>query len=888
MRGRLVLAITVPMLLLSLVSIGYTRQQSHDVLLAAEISSDLRLVDQLLAVRAATFEERLAAELFVEGRRPPANMLAETEFGARLIEDPESLAEASERALAALAPSDRPFGIDELRDVRDDHASWVGDLGAIRRRLGPFYDRTTESLHAVMDRVRARAVELADPDLIAASTSFHRSVMVPGLAGELVAAVTDLWAAEPAQRAAYQSAVARIHALYTDSVDRLSSALPADAPGSVRDLRERLQLPADLRAVVESVLLGELSGVERPAGQPIEVAAPMLRSLDWVLEVDELPLRTAASTGTAAADLAADARRQEVTTAVVLLAVIGLCLAVAVLLARSILSPVRRLTDRAQQIGAGQLDVDPLTLHGPPEVVGAARAFNDVVDNLVLLEQKSHALAECNFDHPSLRQPLPGLLGAELQRSVRVLSGSIVEREQLQSRLVYQATHDTLTGLANRAALVETLTGAARDAVETGHRVAVVFVDLDGFKRANDRYGHPVGDQLLREVAARMQRLVPRRCTVARFGGDEFVVVVPGVVDPRQPVELARAVVASIAEPVEIEGTLLTVGASAGVAVSGSDPAEAGVDPLDLLRRADLAVYSAKRDAGQSVAMYDGELDRQIMQQEDVEGALDAALQPGASELRMVFQPILSAADGELHGVESLVRWDRPDHGRVPPDAFVPIAERSSLIVKLDRWVLRAVLRQVAEWTGSEELREVPVSVNVSGRSLLDPGFVAHVVDALREASVPPELLKVEVTETAIVTDLELAAAQLRQLRDLGVQVVIDDFGTGYTSVAHLRSMPVDELKIDGSFVQRLPDEENRVLIQMIHQLAHHLAIPTVAEGVETAEQIEHLRDIGCDALQGYLFSRPLEHDELVRWVRSRVGTRTRAADPAGVLTGRR
>ena len=807
-RGRLVLAITVPMLLLSLVSIGYTSQRSHDVLLAAEISRDLRLVDQLLAVRAATFEERLAAELFVEGRRPPASMLAETGFGARLLEDPESLAEASEHALAALAPSDRPFGIDELREVRDDHASWVGDLGAIRRRLGPFYDRTTESLHAVMDRVRARAVELADPELIAASTSFHRSVTVPGLAGELVAAVTDLWAAEPAQRAAYQSAVARIHALYTDSVDRLSSALPADAPDSVRGVWERLQLPADLGAVVESALLGELSGAERLPGQPIEAAAPMLRSLDWVLEVDELPLRTAEFTDAAAADLASEARRQEVTTGLVLLAVIGLCLAVAVLLARSILTPVRRLTDRAQQIGAGQLDVDPLTLHGPPEVVGAASAFNDVVDNLVLLEQKSHALAECNFDHPSLRQALPGLLGAELQRSVRVLSGSIVEREQLQSRLVYQATHDTLTGLANRAALVDTLTEAARDAVETNHRVAVVFVDLDGFKRANDRYGHPVGDQLLREVAARMQRLVPRRCTVARFGGDEFVVVVPGVVDPRQPVELAREVVASIAEPVEIEGTLLSVGASAGVAVSGSDPAE-GVDPLDLLRRADLAVYSAKRDAGQAVAMYDGELDRQIMQQEDVEEALDAALQPGASELRMVFQPILGAADGELHGVESLVRWDRPDHGRVPPDAFVPIAERSSLIVALDRWVLRAVLRQVAEWADSEELRGVPVSVNVSGRSLLDPGFVAHVVDALREASVSPELLKVEVTETAIVTDLELAAAQLRQLRDLGVQVVIDDFGTGYTSVAHLRSMPVDELKIDGSFVQRLPDEGN-------------------------------------------------------------------------------
>ena len=232
----------------------------------------------------------------------------------------------------------------------------------------------------------------------------------------------------------------------------------------------------------------------------------------------------------------------------------------------------------------------------------------------------------------------------------------------------------------------------------------------------------------------------------------------------------------------------------------------------------------------------------------------------------MVFQPILGATDGELHGIESLVRWDRPHHGRVPPDAFVPIAERSSLIVELDRWVLCAVLRQVAEWSTSEELRGVPVSVNVSGRTLLDPGFVDHVVESLRAAEVPPELLKVEVTVTAIVTDLELAAAQLRQLRALGVRVVIDDFGTGYTSVAHLRSMPVDELKIDGSFVRRLPDEENRVLIQMIQQLAHHLAIPTVAEGVETVEQLRLVRELGCDVVQGYLISPPLEPEALKPW----------------------
>jgi diguanylate cyclase (GGDEF)-like protein len=876
-RGRLILAITVPMLLLCLVSIGYTGQRSRDVSLAHQISTDLGMIDRLVALRAATFEERLAAELLLDGREPPPSILDDIDFGARLLERPGSLAAATDRALSALPPAHRPFTAEELREVRAARAEWEDDLAAIREELGPFYRRTTASLRAVMLRVRDRAVELGDPELIAASLSFHHSVVLPERAGEMIAALTDLWVASPAQRPQYQSEVARYHATYLDAVERFESTV-SDSSSAAATAMEQLRLPADLDRVVRSALLGELTDPERRPVEPASVGVATLQSIDWILAVDRLPLLTSQEAGHAAANLAADARREEVGTALVLLAVIGVCLAGAVVLARSILVPVRRLTDRAQQIGAGQLDVDPLTLHGPPEVVGAMSAFNDVVDNLLLLEQKSHALAECNFEHPSLRQPLPGLLGAELQRSVRVLSGSIVERERLQSRLVYQATHDTLTGLANRAALVDTLVAAAREGAETCRRIAVVFVDLDGFKRANDRYGHSVGDELLREVAVRLKRVVPRRCTVARFGGDEFVVVVPGVVDPGQPTELARALVRSISEPVEIDGTLLSVGASAGVAISTTGASESASDPLDLLRRADLAVYSAKRNPQQSVAMYDGDLDREIMQQEDVEEALLAALRPGASELRMVFQPILRAEDGELHGVESLVRWDRPEHGRVPPDAFVPIAERSSLIVKLDRWVLRTVLRQVAAWSDSDVLGGVPVSVNVSGRSLLDPGFVTHVLEALDEVSVPPALLKIEVTETAIVTDLELAAAQLRQLRQLGVQVVIDDFGTGYTSVAHLRSMPVDELKIDGSFVQRLPDEENRVLIQMIHQLAHHLAIPTVAEGVETAEQIEHLRDIGCDALQGYLFSRPLEHDELVRWVRARVGTRSRTA----------
>ena len=494
-------------------------------------------------------------------------------------------------------------------------------------------------------------------------------------------------------------------------------------------------------------------------------------------------------------------------------------------------------------------------------------AFNDVVDNLVLLERKTRALADCDFDDPSLAQPLPGMLGASLQRSVRVLSGSIIERQQLQQRLVHQATHDALTGLANRAELVSTLTAAhqrRRRSGDTTTQVAVVFIDLDGFKRANDRYGHAVGDELLRVVARRMQLEVRRDALVARLGGDEFVVVTPAVGDWHEPVSLARRLVRAIAEPVEVEGHWLRVGASAGVALSGTGRS-ADQDPLDLLRRADLAVYAAKQRAGDPVAVYDDEMDQMVVDQEDIEEGLAEALHAG-DQLSLVYQPVLDAITGEAVGVEALVRWARPGVGAVSPAVFVPIAERSGLVVDLDLWVLETALAQLAEWSGHASMQQLGLAVNVSGRSLLDPGFVEQFSEVLASAQVDPSLLTIEVTETAIVTDLELAASQLEQLRTFGVRVAIDDFGTGYTSVAHLRALPVDEIKIDSSFVQALPERESYILIQMINELAHRLDVPTVAEGVETADQVDALREIGCDLLQGFLFARPMPAADLVSW----------------------
>jgi EAL domain-containing protein (putative c-di-GMP-specific phosphodiesterase class I) len=297
--------------------------------------------------------------------------------------------------------------------------------------------------------------------------------------------------------------------------------------------------------------------------------------------------------------------------------------------------------------------------------------------------------------------------------------------------------------------------------------------------------------------------------------------------------------------------------------------AEVDRGPLDLLRCADLAVYTAKQRTGDPVALYDDEMDQLVLAQEDIEEGLSVAVRSADGELSLVYQPVLDALTGDPVGFEALVRWNRLDQGPVSPGLFVPIAERSGLVVDLDLWVIESALRQLVQWADDPAMERAALAVNVSGRSLLDPSFVEQFSEILAGADVAPSRLTLEVTETALVTDLDLAASQLEQLRGLGVRVAIDDFGTGYTSVAHLRALPVDEIKIDLSFVQGLPDRENYVLIQMINELAHRLDVPTVAEGVETSDQVDALREIGCDYLQGYLFARPMPPAEVVEWVRS-------------------
>jgi diguanylate cyclase (GGDEF)-like protein len=863
--ARLVVAVIVPVVALALVGGRVVADRHQDVERAEGVPERLEVIDRLIDLRAALFAERVAAEILVPARRPPDAVLATTAFGRKILDGSGPLAKATDAALAALPPQDRPFEPSELAAIRADRASWSASPDTIRVRLGPLSTRTGALLLSYVTDVRATAVKLGNTDLIEAGTTLQRSIALPDAAGEIFGALSDLWAAAPADRAMLQSVVAATAATFGNDARRFAESI-TDPDGPIADFwRGPMQVPAPILGLLDQARAGELSTPERPAGEPAAVGATLLQSIDWTIQADALPMIAADEMSVVAGHVADDARSTERVTFVLILLAFGLSVGAAVLFGRSIIAPVRRLTNQAKRVGSGDLALDPLPLGGPPDVAAASAAFNDVVATLRLLERKSHALADIDLDHPALREQLPGELGASLQRSTEILSTSIVDREQLRSQLVHDATHDSLTGLANRAAVLDALSRLAGADGPT-RRAAVIFIDLDGFKRINDRQGHGVGDVVLQVMAGRINTLAPAGSTIARLGGDEFVVLLHDVRDPDSPSALARAMVDAAAAPITVHAERLTVRACAGVAVADPSPCEQLPGPADLLQRADLAVFTAKQTGPGTVASYDAAFGRRVAQEADIEMALSAALRPGADELRLVYQPIVATDTGALASIETLVRWDRRGHGRVLPDDFIPIAERSGLIVSLDMWVMRNVARQLAAWSSVPGLRDVPVSVNVSGRTLLQSNFVGAVAGALRAESLEPSRLKVEVTETALVTDLALAAEQLARVRLLGVRVAIDDFGTGYTSIAHLRAMPVDELKIDGSFIQRLPDVGNRVLIQMINDLADLLGITTVAEGVETREQIDILSEIGCDALQGYYFSPPMDPGAIARW----------------------
>ncbi len=438
-------------------------------------------------------------------------------------------------------------------------------------------------------------------------------------------------------------------------------------------------------------------------------------------------------------------------------------------------------------------------------------------------------------------------------RRCRDLVTLALDREAAARQLSHQASHDALTGLANRGLLMARLADALAAAHETHVYLALLFCDLDRFKMVNDSIGHAAGDQLLIEAARRLTSTVRDSDTVARLGGDEFVVLCPQLPDREQAIGLAERVRCELSQPYQIDGKEAFVGASIGITFAD----ESTLSGADLMREADVAMYRAKLTEGSHINIFDSELEAEVAQRLDLDAALRRALE--RDQLRVAAQPIVMLESGVVTGFELLLQWQRPGLPDLSPVAFIPLAEDNGVIVEIGRWVLQEGISALAQWRAAGLAHKLTISVNVSARQVREAGFADEVLAMLHGAHVPPECLVIELTEHALI-DLKIVHGTLGQLRDAGVRVSLDDFGTGYSSLTQLRTLPVDQLKLDRSFAAALDDGnfKHGAVVKSVVSLANALALDLVVEGIETVAERDALVNMGACKGQGFLYRRPM------------------------------
>jgi diguanylate cyclase (GGDEF)-like protein/PAS domain S-box-containing protein len=435
----------------------------------------------------------------------------------------------------------------------------------------------------------------------------------------------------------------------------------------------------------------------------------------------------------------------------------------------------------------------------------------------------------------------------------------VTERKQLDTQLQHQALHDALTGLPNRSLLLDRLEQGVERARRHHDALALLFLDLDNFKVINDSMGHAVGDELLVLVAKRLGNLVRASDTIARFGGDEFVMLLSDPVHLTSAIETAQRIAAAMAEPFRLQQRDVTVSVSIGIALSTDQS-----NRHDLLRQADIALYRAKAQGKGTYDVFDETMHAAARHRLDMESDLRRALARG--EFVLHFQPKVDLATGAVVGAEALVRWQHPERGLLSPAEFIPVAEETGLILPLGAWILRTACAQGASWAchfAQQEQRRFTMSVNLSGRQFVHPRLVEDVAAVLDETRLPAACLALEITESVTMGHADTTIERLRRLKAIGVTLSVDDFGTGYSSLAYLKRFPVDVLKIDRSFVSELGDDvADTAIVSSIITLAHALHMRAVEEGVETTQQYTQLRDHGCDRAQGYYIAKPLPAEE--------------------------
>lgn len=505
---------------------------------------------------------------------------------------------------------------------------------------------------------------------------------------------------------------------------------------------------------------------------------------------------------------------------------------------RPILEVFRILNESTRKLAANPVDV--VLAHN--KVCGLA--------NHTLLIAKSGAEYAIEDSAAPIRDQDGNILGVVL------VFHDVSDARQMAQKMTYLAEHDYLTDLPNRLLLTDRITQAISAAKRRGSKLAILFFDIDHFKRVNDTLGHEVGDQLLKVLSKKLQMCIRASDTLSRQGGDEFVVLLPELTDDAVPAEIAQKILFSVKDPISIANHELFITASIGIAVYPDDG-----DNVDVLtRHADAAMYHAKNSGRNNYQFFTKEMSARVAAQLTMENSLQKAI--ANNELLLFYQPKVSIKTGKIIGAEALIRWVHPQWGMMMPDRFIKIAEDSGLIRGIGHWVLREACTQNKKWQDSG-LPEIPIAINVSVVELHHAHFTQEVTKVLLQTGLQPYHLELEVTESVAIQTEVTVINDLNKLKEMGVRLSVDDFGTGYSSLSYLKLLPVNTIKIDKSFIRDIQvDANDAAIVTAIIKMSQSLGLTVIAEGVETQAQLEFLQSHDCDEMQGYLFSRPLPADE--------------------------
>ncbi|MFC3772985.1 EAL domain-containing protein [Paenibacillus sp. GCM10012303] len=500
------------------------------------------------------------------------------------------------------------------------------------------------------------------------------------------------------------------------------------------------------------------------------------------------------------------------------------------------------------------------------KVASAARIHKEHVENMMeMLRLAKLSKAEEGLRDNSFEERMRDIAEShDDDRFVRSYSTirAVVEREKAERKIRHMAYHDALTDLPNRLLFHERLNEAFHRSEKTGTILAVLFIDLDRIKVINDTLGHHIGDELLKYWADKLKANKRPQDTVARFGGDEFIVLLTDITSINEVLTFASFIPQLFSEPFTYGEHDLYVTSSIGISVYPSD----GTDADTLIKNADTAMYRAKEKGGNTFQLYRSEMNIRSLERLNMEIDLRRAME--RSEITVYYQPIVDLGSGRIYGMEALVRWKHPIRGMISPAEFIPLAEETGLIVPIGNWVLKEACRQNGEWI-AQGLPPLVVAVNISVNQFQQPGFIQLIKGTLETTGLDPKLLCLEITENVAMKNVNYIVETIDKLRELGVRISIDDFGTGYSSLSYLKRFRVHTLKIDQSFIQELTtDEENAAIVTALIAMSHKMNIKALAEGVETKAQLEFLRRYGCDEIQGYLFSTPLPVSDFEHLIR--------------------